>query len=71
MKLVMIGCATLLAFALVAPAAHAGWPPKPPRDTTPPTTPTNLRVVAATEDSVTLALERLDRQLGPDPALPR
>ncbi len=54
MKLVKVGCATLLAFALITPAAHAGWPSKPPRDTTPPTVPTGLRVVAATEDSVTV-----------------
>lgn len=50
-----IVCATLLAFLFVAPAAH-GWPkakPKP-RDTTPPSVPTNLRVVAVTEDSVTV-----------------
>ncbi len=50
MKLV---CATLLAFVLVTPAAYAG-PPKKPRDTTPPTVPTGLRVVAATDDSVTV-----------------
>jgi chitodextrinase len=57
MKLVMGCCATLLAFALIAPAAHAGWPLKPPkpRDTTPPSVPTGLRVVSVTEDSVTLA----------------
>src|SRR5688500_15957029 len=57
MKLVMGCCATLLAFALMTPAAHAGWPTKPtkPRDTTAPTVPTGLRVVAATEDSLTLA----------------
>ena len=55
MKLVMGCCATLLAFVLIAPAAHAGWPPsRPPRDTTPPTVPTGLRVVSATEDSLTL-----------------
>ncbi len=51
MKLVM-GCATLLAFALMTPAATAA--PKPPRDTTPPTTPTGLRVVSVTEDTITL-----------------
>jgi len=50
MKLV---CATLLAFVLVTPAAHAG-PQKKPRDTTPPTVPTNVRVVARTDDSVTI-----------------
>jgi len=56
MKLVKGCCATLLAFALIAPAAQAAWPkpPKPPRDTTPPTVPTGLRVVAATDDSVTV-----------------
>jgi chitodextrinase len=48
-----VTCATLLAFALLAPAATAA--PRPPRDTTPPTTPTNLRVVSATDDSLTLA----------------
>ena len=53
MKLVKVGCATLLAFALITPAAHAAWPPKP-RDSTPPTVPTGLRVVAATDDSVTV-----------------
>ena len=50
MKLV---CATLLAFVLLTPAAYAG-PPKKPRDTTPPTVPTNVRVVARTDDSVTI-----------------
>ena len=49
----VVTCATLLAFALLAPAATAA--PRPPRDTTPPSTPTNLRVVAATDDSLTLA----------------
>jgi chitodextrinase len=53
MKLVMGSCATLLAFALITPAATAG--PRPPRDTTPPSVPTGLRVVSVTEDSVTLA----------------
>ena len=53
MTLVKVGCATLLAFALITPAAHAAWPPKP-RDSTPPTVPTGLRVVAATDDSVTV-----------------
>ena len=50
MKLVL---ATLLALALMASAAEAR-PPKP-RDTTPPTVPTGLRVVAVTEDSITLS----------------
>ena len=56
MKLVKGCCATLLAFALIAPAAQAAWPrpPKPPRDTTPPSVPTGLRVVSATDDSVTV-----------------
>jgi hypothetical protein len=57
MKLVMGCCATLLACALIAPAANAaGWPPRPPkpRDTTPPSVPTGLRVASVTEDSVTL-----------------
>jgi chitodextrinase len=41
----------LLALAVLAPAASAG----PRRDTTPPTTPTNVRVVAVTEDTITIA----------------
>jgi chitodextrinase len=48
MKLVF---ATLLAFALITPAALG----KPPRDTTPPSVPTGLRVVSVTDDSVTIA----------------
>src|SRR5690242_11715612 len=51
MKLLMGCCASLLALALLAPAAVA----KPPRDTTPPSVPTGLRVVSVTEDSVTIA----------------
>jgi chitodextrinase len=43
--------AVLAVFAVLAPTASAG----PRRDTTPPTTPTNLRVVAVTEDSITIA----------------
>jgi hypothetical protein len=54
MKLVMGCCATLLALVLIAPAAHAGGPQPPKRDTTPPTVPTGLRVASVTEDSVTL-----------------
>jgi hypothetical protein len=44
-------CAVLLAFVLLAqPASAAGK-----RDNTPPSTPTNVRVVAVTEDSITFA----------------
>lgn len=43
--------AVLLAFAVLAPSASAG----PRRDTTPPSTPTNVRVVGVTEDSITIA----------------
>jgi hypothetical protein len=54
-SLVMGSCAALVALALTAPTAQAGWPKPPkPRDTTPPTTPTGLRVVSVTDDSVTL-----------------
>ena len=49
MKLVC--CATLLAFALMVPAACG----EAPRDRTPPSVPTGLRVVSVTEDSVTIA----------------
>ena len=51
MKLSLTCCAVLLAFAVLAPSASAG----PRRDTTPPTTPTNVRVVAVTEDTITIA----------------
>ena len=51
MKPSLACCAVLLAFAVLAPSALA----KPRRDTTPPTTPTNVRVVAVTEDSITIA----------------
>jgi len=54
MKLVKVGCATLLAFALITPTANAQWWKPKPRDTTPPTVPTNLHVVARTDDSVTV-----------------
>jgi hypothetical protein len=47
MKVVI--CATLLAFVSLAPAAVAA-----PRDRTPPSTPTGLRAVSATDDSLTL-----------------
>jgi chitodextrinase len=51
MKLSLACCAVLLAFAVLAPSASAG----PRRDTTPPSTPTNVRVVAVTEDTITIA----------------
>lgn len=51
MKVGLICCAVLAVFAVLAPAASAG----PRRDTTPPTTPTNVRVVAVTEDTITIA----------------
>ena len=44
-------CAVLLAFAVLAPPAWAG----PKRDTTPPSTPTNVRVVGVTEETITIA----------------
>jgi 3-hydroxy-3-methylglutaryl CoA synthase len=53
MKVVLGSCAALVAVALMAPSAAAG--PRPPRDTTPPSVPTGLRVVSVTEDSITLA----------------
>jgi chitodextrinase len=52
MKVGLACCAVLLVFAVLAPAASAG-PGK--RDNTPPTTPTNVRVVSVTEDSITIA----------------
>jgi chitodextrinase len=51
MKPSLVCCAVLLAFAVLAPSASAG----PRRDTSPPTTPTNVRVVAVTEDTITIA----------------
>jgi chitodextrinase len=52
MKLSLACCAVLLASAVLAPSAVA----KPPRrDSKPPTAPTNVRVVAVTEDSITIA----------------
>ena len=51
MKLSLACCAVLLAVAALAPSASAG----PRRDNRPPTTPTNVRVVAVTEDSITIA----------------
>ena len=54
MKTSLTCCAVLVAFAALAPAASAG----PRRDTTPPSTPTNVRVVAVTEDTITIAWNR-------------
>ena len=52
MKLGIACCAALLlAFAGLVPAASA----KPRRDSTPPSTPGNVRVVAVTEDTITIA----------------
>src|SRR5918997_4374290 len=51
MKSSLICCAVLVVFAALAPTASAGTR----RDTTPPTTPTNVRVVAVTEDTITIA----------------
>jgi chitodextrinase len=51
MKVGLACCAVLVVFAALAPSASAG----PRRDTTPPTTPTNVRVVAVTEDAITIA----------------
>jgi chitodextrinase len=51
MRTSLICCAVLAVFAALAPTAAAG----PRRDTTPPSTPTNVRVVAVTEDSITIA----------------
>jgi hypothetical protein len=49
-RLAVSGCAALAVFAVAVPSAQAQK-----RDQTPPTTPTNLRVVSTTEDSVTVA----------------
>jgi len=51
MKQCLACCAALVALAVLAPSAAAGQK----RDTTPPSTPTNVRVVAVTEDSITIA----------------
>ena len=51
MKSRLTCCAVLVLFAALAPSATAG----PRRDNTPPTTPTNVRVVAVTEDSITIS----------------
>jgi hypothetical protein len=49
-RLAVTGCAALAVLAVAVPSAQAQK-----RDRTPPTTPTNLRVVSTTEDSVTVA----------------
>jgi hypothetical protein len=53
MKVSLACCAVLAVFAVLAPSASAAG--KPRRDNTPPTTPTNVRVVGVTEDSITIA----------------
>jgi hypothetical protein len=50
MKASLAVAVVLLSFAVLAPAASAAA-----RDRTPPSTPTNLRVVSVTEDSITIA----------------
>ena len=49
MRVSLAVAAVLLAFAVLAPSAMAA------RDRTPPSTPTGLRVVSVTEDSITIA----------------
>ena len=49
MRTCLAVCAALAVAAALAPAASAA------RDRTPPTTPTNVRVVAVTEDTITIA----------------
>ena len=51
MRACLVCCAALVVFAVLAPAAHAG----PKRDDTPPSTPTNVRVVGVTEETITIA----------------
>lgn len=51
MKPSLACCAMLVALAALAPPAVAA----PKRDNTPPTTPTNVRVVGVTEDTITIA----------------
>jgi chitodextrinase len=50
MKTSLACCAVLVAFAVLAPAASAAG-----RDRTPPSVPTNVRVVGVTEDTITIA----------------
>src|SRR5919108_283525 len=52
MKVSLACCAVLVAFAVLAPSASAA-PGK--RDNQPPTTPTNVRVVSVTEETITIA----------------
>ena len=52
MRFSLACCAVLVAFAVLAPSASAA---KQRRDNTPPTTPTNVRVVGVTEDTITIA----------------
>ena len=47
-------CAALAVLALSVPATSESRP-RPPRDQTAPTVPANLRITAATEDSISLA----------------
>jgi chitodextrinase len=51
MRACLVCCAALVAFAVLAPAASAG----PKRDNTPPSTPTGVRVVSVTEETITIA----------------
>jgi len=51
MRLSFACCFALLAFAVLAPSASAAGK----RDNTPPTTPTNVRVVGVTEETITIA----------------
>jgi chitodextrinase len=53
MRFSLACCAVLVVFAVLAPSASAAG--KPRRDNTPPTIPTNVRVVSVTEDSITIA----------------
>ena len=50
MKTSLVCCAVLFACAVIVPTASAAG-----RDRTPPTTPTNVRVVAVTEETITIA----------------
>jgi chitodextrinase len=53
MKVSLACCAVLATFAVLAPSASAAG--KPRRDNTPPTIPTNVRVVGVTEETITIA----------------
>ena len=66
----LVWCATLLAFALITPAAHAG-PPKPQAARHDAADRPDERARGRADRGFgDDALERLDRQLGHDPALP-